>query len=1210
MSERLTSDALWARALRVVLVFALVFWSSFQIEAIAFAAILVDNTTVHEAGTLSDLDIWEVDKVDTTRVAKLVRDVRDTVAEKPQTTKVDVVVDESTRFVAVPAWVNGQSSDEEMEKERQRLTEELNKLTGDLANLDTERQRLEGELAGVTGDLGNLETERQRLEGELGNLETERQRLGDELNNLQEGQENLEEERQRIEGELARLDVERQGLEGELGNLETERQRLEGERQRLEGELGNLETERQRLESERQRIEQLLSAYADKSDGDKTTESPTGTTTETDNAEAQPEEAQPPADVTVADFVEWKVSDKTIATLKTESSSVVLTGLKKGTVTVTCSLKPEAANLVVPTFAEQYPGKPFEVSFTVDVVEPDKPYVSSLVINKPKAGAGGNIYCIENEEITLSESERESYSLWVQANVYDKATDKTASYDCTAAHGLSELTGGKFSDLVWKALKADGTEASSDEITVKNGVITLKGDGPYTVRCISTEGPEGSEIATQVKVKAEGAKIDPQGEYNPQDTLTVEIDVPQVKKTDETSENGNQTGDSTKTDPNAADSGTDAVTTQAEDGTSNPTDSTGSTNGGTTGGGSNDSVDNPSSDKSGDAATKTLVSTSKTYDYKKGDLEPFTIKNADGKPDEYAMSSPDGLMKVQGSGPTLAALIYQTADPDGTLNLGVREGQTALDIESVEFVIAGGKSVTVPWSDLVSVSAPNNIILASQSRVVAYAGSDLETMAEGEPSSASSSAATNPSSGAVDPETPSSSVATDTGLLDNTRFRLLYNGSGAGELADPDSFRYINKVIVHVKGQKAEEPEPVDKSRPYVAYTPVKKGERANLVPQFTLPDPIKGGSVQFHYIWQWSTDKVEWKDIETAGDTDKDQGQQLEVLTNDSTIGTYRRFILHVTQIDGSTGEVAAEQDIESLPVKIEEGSGFRVKIDYVPPIAGDVANFTAIPQVDPDDEEKVELSQVYYEWQMSTDYGQTWIGEDDPAWPDLLKKQSGVQCTTLHIPTKPVSDKPKSDTDDSGSEGDSNSSATQLTWIRVVAHYSGKKTPSDPVPLTVHVGDTSGGTKADEIQEAIDQGTPEIIEPDEGQGNEETSQSSGQTSSVQISELDRIVFEDAASPSPTGTEPAPQSQPSQVYVNDAITEAVVEQEQAVKDEAASTTPGARWTELSSVNPTDDDVRNILSSNPFAPFAAPMALGITAAGVVEKLFAFRRQIK
>ena len=79
-------------------------------------------------------------------------------------------------------------------------------------------------------------------------------------------------------------------------------------------------------------------------------------------------------------------------------------------------------------------------------------------------------------------------------------------------------------------------------------------------------------------------------------------------------------------------------------------------------------------------------------------------------------------------------------------------------------------------------------------------------------------------------------------------------------------------------------------------------------------------------------------------------------------------------------------------------------------------------------------------------------------------------------------------------------------------------------------------------------------------------------------------------------------------VVVDKRVSEIIMEQNNKDSQNKAAT-PGARWTEISAVNASQDDIRRVLAGNPFAPLAAPFALGITAAGLVEKLVAFRRQI-
>ena len=88
-----------------------------------------------------------------------------------------------------------------------------------------------------------------------------------------------------------------------------------------------------------------------------------------------------------------------------------------------------------------------------------------------------------------------------------------------------------------------------------------------------------------------------------------------------------------------------------------------------------------------------------------------------------------------------------------------------------------------------------------------------------------------------------------------------------------------------------------------------------------------------------------------------------------------------------------------------------------------------------------------------------------------------------------------------------------------------------------------------------------------------------------------------------------AQEIKPDELLINPEITALVQEQEAAIDKAVTNSRPGARWTQLSTVEPTNDDVRRILAANPFAPFAIPLGLGIAVAGGLEKLLAFRREI-
>ena len=79
---------------------------------------------------------------------------------------------------------------------------------------------------------------------------------------------------------------------------------------------------------------------------------------------------------------------------------------------------------------------------------------------------------------------------------------------------------------------------------------------------------------------------------------------------------------------------------------------------------------------------------------------------------------------------------------------------------------------------------------------------------------------------------------------------------------------------------------------------------------------------------------------------------------------------------------------------------------------------------------------------------------------------------------------------------------------------------------------------------------------------------------------------------------------------MNPEVTALVQDQQAAIDKAVTESRPGARWTQLNTVEPTSEDIDNILADNPLAPFALPMGLGLIAAGSVEKVLAFRRQTR
>ena len=108
MMQRMLSRDTLVRAIRIVLVFTLVFWSSFRVECLAFADVFHDSASDHEGEVVSNLEVWQVTNSDEGGESVLkvkARDALDTAQGKDQSEALRVAADGGTmQFVAVPYW--------------------------------------------------------------------------------------------------------------------------------------------------------------------------------------------------------------------------------------------------------------------------------------------------------------------------------------------------------------------------------------------------------------------------------------------------------------------------------------------------------------------------------------------------------------------------------------------------------------------------------------------------------------------------------------------------------------------------------------------------------------------------------------------------------------------------------------------------------------------------------------------------------------------------------------------------------------------------------------------------------------------------------------------------------------------------------------------------------------------------------------------------
>ena len=360
-----------------------------------------------------------------------------------------------------------------------------------------------------------------------------------------------------------------------------------------------------------------------------------------------------------ADFVEWSVTgDTDCVDISENKGRLTLTGKSAGSVTITVRLVNSASALVNSSFAEQYPGKAFEATLTVDVLAP---YVNSMEILKPNGDP-----CSPDEALQLSEEELKSYAFQVKVRVLDQVTDETTEYTIGNGKNLKEVSDGVFEDVTWEVLDKLGAPAAASLATItQDGVFTMVGElekeESVQVRCTSEQGLNDTPVSPSVII-GKLPKEDVQGESHPQDALhivsnAVANDGEKAPEGDADAEGSGSaagtSGSSASAGANAADAGegagADATNTQPID---------------------------------------------KTYTL--AELTELGFSSG-----TFTMSNVKGPVTVTGEGPTLTAVLADA---------GITEFSQIL---SVEFVDYRGVSTSFDWSAL-EAAAP---LLAARSYV-------------------------------------------------------------------------------------------------------------------------------------------------------------------------------------------------------------------------------------------------------------------------------------------------------------------------------------------------------------------------------------------------------------------------------------------------------------------------------------------------------------
>lgn len=572
-------------------------------------------------------------------------------------------------------------------------------------------------------------------------------------------------------------------------------------------------------------------------------------------------------------------------------------------------------------------------------------------------------------------------------------------------------------------------------------------------------------------------------------------------------------------------------------------------------------------DASGSSASADPASTGEPIDktYTLDELEELGSSTG-----TFEMRNAEGPLTVTGEGPNLVSILNDA----GIQDTGA--------IQTMVFVDYRGVETTYKWTDLIE-NAERSPLVAVRSYVHEDGTATSTSDDEG--------ANDNPSGGSADPSSGASHE-----LLENTRFRILTDSTGN---VDADTLRYINEIRVTVKSGDGTDADDALKVR--IDYQPVPYGNTALL----TAIPSLEVGSSRFNLKWQTSKDKVNWTDLDEGG------SQTLYVVTDDTTIGTYYRVILETDMVDPETGEYRTATS-DSVEIKEANEDDFYVQLAYTPPPAGQMAIFQASVNL-------AGRTVSEYVWEYSQDGGSTW---------NVIP---GEKSSSFSVRTEPVSDDP--DVEDEDAE------PAVLTYIRVrVIATSGEVAVSNAQPLTVEVGgggddpdgddkppatptdpseDTTAPTLPTKPEREIPETLPdpeEPIVPERETDPEPLLDDFDDPVEWIPDDVTRLREDEEGSPVPT-IGPMTQGRaveisPEDLVVNPEISAMVQDQQAAIDEAVTASRPGARWTELNTVEPTKEDIDNILADNPLAPFALPMGLGLIAAGGVEKVLAFRRQTR
>lgn len=437
----------------------------------------------------------------------------------------------------------------------------------------------------------------------------------------------------------------------------------------------------------------------------------------------------------------------------------------------------------------------------------------------------------------------------------------------------------------------------------------------------------------------------------------------------------------------------------------------------------------------------------------------------------------------------------------------------------------------------------------------------------------------------------------------------------ASENSEQDSPRTSETIEITLYAQwsdRAESPDSEgDGAIIRISYIPAPIGGNAYLSP--ILADI---GQITFYYQWEVSTDGGNtWEYAST------DDPQALIVPTTEETIGYQYRVSAHANKIINPADN---SNVVMADPVTIREAGKdeFLVMLEFDPTAEDEDAFF----QVQfPNGKGNV----IKLEWQVSRDYGRKWETIAD------------AQGESYYVPTVDESlgnwYRVKAVREGAQDENDLNDPNVAYSNTQMLVALSSDITQED-----IDNYDKEPDTSTDNANPGDDPG--DFDNPDDADpNNSETQPDENNSDLTDDSELpgpaaptypednnpDAPNDFDPYEPQPDMPSPTPAPSAPEYIPVDSITDATDEETAAPepedpglnlindpdvsellsKTQETDIQPGAHWRKLS-VIPQQEEIQEVLESNPFAPFAMPLSVALVACGMTERLVFFRKQKK